>query len=175
MTLPVSGTIQIPVALDETATAHVRTRRCTASEIIVRGSDSGVEHENRRSSSISVALVCTDSVQTPCGCLRCGLDLGNGVNLRIRLDVFGHTLGLLHHFFKLSLGATDLEKRHATTRGVTHGFAVTELAESSQLLVTHTRFDDHCPILLLIFGLGKGFVAFEGKVVVQNGHTRDKL
>jgi hypothetical protein len=112
MTLPVSGTIQITVALDETATAHVCTWRCTASEIIVCGSDTGVEHENCRSASHSVTLVCTDPVQTPCGCLSLSLDLGNGVNLRIRLDVLGHTFGLLHQLFKLSLGATDLEKRH---------------------------------------------------------------
>jgi len=98
MTLPVGSTVQITVALYETATAHVRAWRCTASEIVVCGSDTGVKHENRRSGSLAGALVCTDPVQTPCGCLSRGLNLRDGVNLGIWLDVFGHTLGCFINF-----------------------------------------------------------------------------
>jgi len=87
MTLVVSSTIEVTTASYKIATAHIRTWRCTASEIVVCGSDTRVEHENGYTDSCMATLVCADAVQTPSHGLNADLKIGDLEHLMIKLDI----------------------------------------------------------------------------------------
>jgi len=80
----------------------------------------------------------------------------------------------MHHLLELSLGAADLEVRHATFRRVAHSLTLAHIAKGLDLPVGDTRVDDHSPVLLHVFGLSER-LSLVGEVVVENWNTGDEL
>merc|ERR1719384_162128 len=147
MTLRISRTPEVAVALNRRIGGHVQRRRSAVAELPVSNTHAGVKHEDRGASSRSAALVRPNPVQAPGSCLHVGLDLWDHVNLAVGLDVLGSTTTALKDRLQIALAPPQLDEGD-TAVGMSDKIASFPvcLAHLLDLRITGARFQHHNPL-----------------------------